>query len=288
MKHFIFLVIAAVALHLNLSAQEESQVALSIIQSPETNVFKDTVKVKTDQDTTIVRIGGKDVSIISHGGGTEILWGKDKDRKHRSEKFEGHWQGLDLGFNGYTNADYSMYDVDNFMSVIQEKSYEVGLNAFDLNIGLYKSYIGLVTGIGLAFNDYKFENQYTIRRESTRTEPVFLDYTDLVKTKLSVQYLNVPLLVEFQIPVNQNEGRLYINAGILGAVKIGSHTKVKHDNSKDKDHDGFNLNSFKYDATARIGYKGFGLYAKYSLTPLFASGKGPELTPFTVGVSFGD
>lgn len=288
MKHFIFLVIAAVALHLNLSAQEVLPVAQSISPSPGTDVFQDTVKVKAEQDTTIVRIGGNDVLVISHGGGTEILWGKDKDKKHQTEKFKGHWQGLDLGFNGYTNADYSMYDVDNFMSVIQEKSYEVGLNAFELNIGLYKSYIGLVTGMGLAFNDYKFENQYTIRRESRGTEPVYLDYTDLVKTKLSVQYLNVPLLVEFQIPVNQNEGRLYINAGILGAVKIGSHTKVKHGESKDKDRDGFNINSFKYDATARIGYKGFGLYAKYSLTPLFENGKGPELTPFTLGVSFGE
>jgi len=273
---------------LSLSAQEETSHAISIKTESGNDIFKDTLKISNDQDTTIVRIGGSDVKVITHDGGTEIVLGKDKSKKHRSEKFKGHWQGLDLGFNGYTNADYSMYDVDDFMSVKQEKSYEVGLNALELNIGLYKSYIGLVTGMGLAFNDYKFENRYTIYRDVDRTEPIFIEYNDLEKTKLSVQYLNVPLLVEFQIPVNQHEERIYFNAGILGAVKIGSHTKVKHGDSKDKDHDGFNINSFKYDATARIGYKGFGLYAKYSLTPLFEDGKGPELTPFTIGVSFGD
>jgi hypothetical protein len=282
MKHFIFLVLAIAAYHLNLKAQEDI-----VSTTSEPVVFEDTVKIKTDQDTTIVRIGGNDVKVITHGGGTEILWGKDKSKKHHIEKFKGHWQGLDFGFNGYTNADYSMYDVNEFMSVIQEKSYEVGLNILVLNIGIYKSYIGLVTGMGFAFNDYKFENRYTIIKDSLRTEPVYLEYKDLVKTKLSVEYLDVPLLVEFQIPINQNEGRVYINAGVLGAVKIGSHTKVKHGDSKDKDHSGFNINSFKYDAIGRIGYKGFGLYAKYSLTPLFQNGEGPELTPYTIGVSFG-
>jgi len=288
MKNYFLIVVLFVSMSLSLSAQEETSHAISIKTESGNDIFKDTLKISNDQDTTIVRIGGSDVKVITHDGGTEIVLGKDKSKKHRSEKFKGHWQGLDLGFNGYTNADYSMYDVDDFMSVKQEKSYEVGLNALELNIGLYKSYIGLVTGMGLAFNDYKFENRYTIYRDVDRTEPIFIEYNDLEKTKLSVQYLNVPLLVEFQIPVNQHEERIYFNAGILGAVKIGSHTKVKHGDSKDKDHDGFNINSFKYDATARIGYKGFGLYAKYSLTPLFEDGKGPELTPFTIGVSFGD
>jgi hypothetical protein len=287
MKNMIILFIAAAAFTLNLRAQEKTSVEKVIISNPETMVFKDTVKIQNNKDTTIVRIGSNDVKVINHGGGTEILWGKDKIKKHNYDKFKGHWQGLDLGFNGFANPDYSMYNVDDFMSVKQEKSWEVGLNVFEFNIGLHKSNIGLVTGLGFTFNDYKFENRYTIYRAVERTEPLYLDYTDLEKTKLSVEYLNIPLLLEFQIPVNQNEGRIFINAGILGAVKIGSHTKVKHGDSKDKDHDGFNINSFKYDATARVGYKDFGLYAKYSLIPLFENGKGPELTPFTVGFSFG-
>lgn len=117
-------------------------------------------------------------------------------------------------------------------------------------------------------------------------EAVPLNYDNLSKTKLSVSYLRVPILLECQIPVNNNEGRLYINGGIIGGVKVGSHTKVKFGDTKDKDHKGFFINSFKYEATARIGYKGMGLFANYSLNPLFESGKGPGLTPFTVGISF--
>ncbi len=95
-------------------------------------------------------------------------------------------------------------------------------------------------------------------------------------------------MLECQIPVNDNEGRLYISGGLIGGVKIGSHTKVKHGDTKDKDRSGFYINSFKYEATARIGYKGIALFANYSLNPLFEDGKGPKLTPFTVGISFTD
>jgi len=290
MKKIIFLGLAFIAFNSSLNAQDSVDEMPAINIEAKNKNYEDTLKIKNSKDTTIVRIGNNDVKIISHGDDTEILWGKDKSEKKKNhpKKFKGHWQGFDFGFNGFANPDYSMYDVDDFMSVIQEKSYEVGLNLFELNISLHKSYIGLVTGLGFAFNDYKFENRYTIFRDSLRTEPIYLDYDDLKKTKLSVQYLNVPLLVEFQIPVNNHTDRIYVNAGIIGAVKIGSHTKVKHGDSKDKDHDGFNINSFKYDATARVGYKGFGLYAKYSLVPLFQSGEGPDLTPFTVGMSFGD
>jgi hypothetical protein len=287
MRHFIILLSAVAAFNLNLKAQEIRTDQKSVSITQDTAAYKDTVKLSGKQDTTIVRIGKNDVKVITHGNNTEILLGKNKIKKHHAEKFEGHWQGLDMGFNGFDNADYSMYEDKEFMSVNQGKSYEVGLNLWSLNIGIYKSYVGLVSGIGFTFNDYKFENRYTIAKSVDRINPVPLNYVDLEKTKLSVGYLNVPLLLEFQIPVNQNEGRVYINAGILGGVKLGSHTKVKHGGTKDKDYSGFNINSFKYDATARIGYKDIGLYAKYSMNSLFQTGKGPELTPFTIGISFG-
>lgn len=288
MKTLISILILVGAFAPNLKAQQETVEVKTVSIAPAAVVFEDTLKVKKDQDTTIVRIGKSDVKVINHGGGTEILWGKEHGKKDHSEKFKGHWQGFDFGFNGFTNPDYSMYNVDDFMAVNQGKSYELGFNLYELNIGISKSYVGLVSGFGLTFNDYKFDNRYTIAKGPNRIEPVYLDQEDLSKTKLSVVYLNVPLLLEFQIPVNHNEGRIYINAGLEGGVKLGSHTKVKHGGTKEKDHSGFNINSFKYDATARIGYKNIGLYAKYSLTPLFQDGKGPDLTPFTLGISFGD
>jgi hypothetical protein len=288
MKTIILPLIAIAAFSLNLNAQDQSTGPDFTNVSPDLVFLADTTDQATAKDTAIVRIGKKDVRVIDRDGDTEIIWGKGKHKKDRSGKFNGHWDGIEFGFNGFDNPDYSMYDENGFMALNQGKSMEFNLNFYELNIGLAKSYVGLVSGMGLSFNSYRFENPYTIEKGQSRVEPVLLEYDDLSKTKLAVSYLNVPLLLEFQIPVNQNEGRLFVNAGLVGGVKLGSHTKVKHGNTKDKDRSGFNLNQFKYAATARVGYKDVCLFASYSLSPLFQAGKGPELTPFTIGISFLD
>lgn len=289
MKTVILSIILIAAFNLTIDAQEASAAGGSSTLSPDSVLPADTITPPADKDTTIVRIGKKDVKVIDHDGGTEILWGKDK-HKDKPDHFNGHWEGIEFGFNAFDKPDYSMYNGadKDFMSLNQGKSLEFNSNFYELNIGLCKNYVGLVSGMGLSFNNYRFENPYTLQKGQYITEPVRLNPDNLSKTKLAITYLNVPVLLEFQIPVNQKEGRLFINAGLIGGVKIGSHTKVKHGDTKDKDRSGFNLNSFKYAATARIGYKDICLFANYSLTPLFESGKGPELTPFTIGISFLD
>lgn len=289
MKHFIlFLIFLAVASS-NLSAQETAP-QKTILDRTLLIDPADTITEQAKTDTTIVRFGKKDVKVIDHDGGTEILWGKDKHHKDNPNKFDGHWEGIEFGFNSFDKTDYSMYSPadKDFMSLNQGKSLEFNFNFYELNIGLCKNYVGLVSGMGFSFNNYRFENPYTLQKGQNMTLPVQLNPDNLSKTKLAITYLNVPLLLEFQIPVNQHEGRLFINAGIVGGVKIGSHTKVKYGDKKDKDRSGFNINSFNYAATARIGYKDISMFAKYSLTPLFQTGKGPELTPFTIGISFLD
>ena len=288
MKKVIFSIVALAVLSLNLKAQEAAADIKTSNSSFNGTISSDTVNQQKTQDTTIVRIGKKDVRVIDHDGGTEILWGRNKHHKVDPNKFKGHWEGIEFGFNAFDKPDYSMYNASDkdFMSLNQGKSLEIDFNFYELNIGLCKNYVGLVSGMGLSFNNYRFENPYTLQKGQLITEPVSLNPDNLSKTKLAITYLNVPLLLEFQVPVNHNEGRLFVNAGIIGGVKIGSHTKVKYGDKKDKDRSGFNLNAFKYEATARIGYKDICLFANYSLTPLFQSGKGPELTPFTIGISF--
>lgn len=303
MKTIIFTLIAA-ALTFNLSAQEQpadiKQVqavkAVEAVEAVEPVILiTDTIEPSQDADTTIIRIGKKEIKVIDHDNDDmeeeeddddNFNWCDNNRHKDRSGKFNGHWEAVELGFNGFDKEDYSLYNGNEFMTLNQGKSMEVSVNFYELNIGLVKSYVGLVSGMGLSFNSYRFDNPYTIVRGPQRTEPVALDFEDLSKTTLAVSYLKVPLLLEFQIPVNQHEGRLYVNAGVVGGVKIGSHTKVKHGDTKDKDRSGFYMNAFNYAATARVGYKDMGLFATYHLTPLFETDKGPELTPFTIGISF--
>ncbi len=99
----------------------------------------------------------------------------------------------------------------------------------------------------------------------------------------------MPLLLEFQIPTNGHRP-FYISAGGIGGYRIGSYTKVKYNDSdgpeKEKKNSDFNLNNLRYGVMFRMGYKAINLYGTYYFSTLFEDGKGPELYPISVGISF--
>jgi hypothetical protein len=207
-------------------------------------------------------------------------WSEDK------VQFKGHLLLFEIGVNSFAKTNYSGYAIPDFMDLDQNKSYEVNIYILRYSLGLqkFKNCIGLVTGMGFNFNDYRFSNPYTIANESGHITPILLDENGLSKTKLSTTYLTVPLLIEFQIPVNGQDKRVYFSGGIIGGLGLSSHTKVKRSGNKVKNHDGFNLSPFRYGATFRIGYKDINLFATYYHTTLFKEGRGPEMFPFTIGI----
>ncbi|MEI8226032.1 MAG: outer membrane beta-barrel protein, partial [Bacteroidota bacterium] len=141
---------------------------------------------------------------------------------------------------------------------------------------------------GLNMNNYKFDGNNNILKGTNGIIEELNPGTSLKKSKLATVYLNLPFMLEIQIPVDNNH--LNIAAGPIGAVKIGSHTKmVYQDGQKVKINGDFSLNMLRYGTTARIGYENFQLYGTYYITPLFRTGKGPEgndLYPFEIGVAF--
>ena len=102
-------------------------------------------------------------------------------------------------------------------------------------------------------------------------------------------YLRVPLILEVQFPSTIRAKRVYISAGVVAGLKLGSHTKVVYKadggKSKDKNNDDFNISPFRYGVTARVGYGGFSLFGDYYFSPMFVKDKGPSLNPFTVGLA---
>jgi hypothetical protein len=243
-------------------------------------------------DTTSIRIGRRNIEIVEEGGKTDVSIHrieKDENGKgwRRGKHFNGHWSGFELGFNGLTDEDYSLYpatDAD-FMELDQPKSMEVNINFLEYSIVL-DSHIGLVTGMGFSMNNYRFDHDLTLVKGDNHIIPLWFNEDQKVeKSKLTASYLTVPLLLEFQIPVNGRSNRLFISGGLIGGINLGSHTKVKYDHSKEKDRGSFNINPFKCSATVRAGFNDLSLYASYGLTPLFKNDKGPELFPFSIGIS---
>lgn len=244
-----------------------------------------------DNDTVKIRMGRKTIVIADgwHGSSVDFDTLDDDEFEkwtgHRP-KFKGHWAFFEMGVNSFANATYAGFPDANWMDLNHNKSYEVNINFLRYSIGLQKEHntIGLVTGLGLNWNDYRFSNKNSITNDNGTTAPVYLTYDNLQKTKLNTLYLQAPLMFEFQIPINKSYKRAYFSGGVIGGLRLGSHTKVKHSGTKDKNRDDFNISPFRYGATARIGYKGINLFATYYFTPFYESGRGPEMYPFTIGL----
>jgi hypothetical protein len=213
----------------------------------------------------------------------------ENNNHRRRNKFHGHWTGIELGYNNYLSADKSFSmpaDID-YMTLHSGKSSCFNINFTQLSMGLTR-YIGFVTGLGLNWNNYRFDGNNNIQKGTGGIIEELDPGLNLEKSKLATLYLTLPFMLELQIPVNNN--RLHLAAGPIGAVKLGSHTKMVFENGHTvKSYGDFSLNMLRYGGTARVGYGNFQLYGTYYATPLFQTGKGPagnDLYPFEIGLAF--
>lgn len=207
------------------------------------------------------------------------------------DKFSGHWAGIDFGFNSFINQNYSNYD-SHFMDNNLLLSNSTFINLIQQSIGLQhnRNTIGLVTGLGLHLQSYHLNQNTTLKRlENDIIEPEILVFDHNQKSKLSIVSVILPLLAEFQIPVNHYENRFYFSAGPYMGYRLSSHTKIKYrikgKKEKLKVPGHYSLHDFKYGIMARAGYRWINFFAICELVPLFIKGKGPELTPVTFGIT---
>ena len=264
---------------------------------------KEIVKIVEGTDTMIINVGKKGLKIIESEDGTSVDFIKQDDFEESEDKnsksgrhFNGHWKGLEIGMNNYLTSDHSLTlpAEAQFMELNTGKSWCVNLNILQYDIGFGTDKVGLVTGMGLEFNNYRFDGENSIMKDPVTNEIGELVYGPaayIEKTKLATSYLTVPLLLEFQIPVSGRK-RIHISGGVIGGLKIGSHTKVlyKENGSKQKDkiNDDFNLSPLRYGVTARIGYRALKLFATYNMTQMFETDQGPELYPVSIGFILAD
>lgn len=206
------------------------------------------------------------------------------------DNFSGHWAGIDFGFNTFLNPDYSGYNTE-FMKNDMFRSNSIYLNLFQKSIGLQRNRnnFGLVTGVGFQFQEFRLDDTITVVRsynDVVISQPFY--YSENQKSKLFLFSVAVPVLAEIQIPINNYRNRLYFSSGMVFSYRISSFTTVKYKaeyNRKLKTSDNFSLQNFRYGIMARAGYQWINFFAIYDLTPFFQEGKGPELTPFTFGIT---
>jgi hypothetical protein len=208
------------------------------------------------------------------------------------------FQGFSQGVNESTRKKFStVIDVFNdFYVDVPDSVDNRFLNPGFSFQGLYdyrfgKSNFSFAFGAGLG--SHNFYSDAMIETDSlgvTQLHPISSLYPDINydKNKITYTYLDVPL--EFRLRTKNNiRAALGFKVGFL----ISSHTKYKGDDflfgTNDALHVKFknvnNIEDLRYGVTARFGWRFINLTGFYSLTNVFKKDQGPEMYPFSVGIS---
>jgi len=114
----------------------------------------------------------------------------------------------------------------------------------------------------------------------------------LFRSTLYSAYLTVPLLLELTAGSDQPYKKIfYLDAGVVGGVRLYSHQRFTgtYENGNEFEivtKSAFNLNTWMLDATVRMGYGYFGLFANYSVLGMFKEGTTTGVYPLRFGISF--
>ncbi len=260
------------------------------------------VSAEASSSSSITKVVGDDVSKNSNKKDSTtinfrkkkfVIINKENDSDsnislNREDKFH-HWGGFAIGVNGFlSNGSTNLPKSQNYMSLNYAKSLNFQLNPFEKDIHIYKDYINLVIGLGFEWNQYEFSNKTKLKADSSYTFGIIDTSNTYVykKNRLKSTFVNVPILLEFNTNKNPHKA-FHLAIGVIAGYKLGSRTRqiLEKDGSDVRviRKDDYNINPFRINAHASIGYKNFTVFGNYALMPLFVNAKGPELYPFTIG-----
>ena len=264
----------------------------------------------------------KNVKIEHHGKDTTVIFIYHDRNKHtghfpmmcRKGKYNGHWAGVDFGWNGYVNSDHNMDFPSNlrYLDLNTPRSMTVNLNPVELNLNIAKNHFGLTSGLGLTFNNYYFSNSTLLIHDSSSLVAYELvdqnrNKADMKVNKLTVLWLTLPVMFEYQTNSGIRWNSFHLSLGVVGGLRLCSYTKqqfysryttyylqddngnytgsVYVDNKATRTQSQYHLNPFKLDATVRIGWSFLNFFANYSVTPMFQKNQGPEVYPWAMGIT---
>ncbi len=265
-------------------------------------------------DTTYISLGSKKIRIIEQNGETEVKiqkkegdedyfefdededitsdWNDDDELKLDKKPwkdFKGHWAGFEFGLNNYMDKDFSLNRTseNEFMDINTGRSWNINLNFAQYSVGFGTDRIGIITGMGIEWNNYHFNDTNSIQKLDGEIVAKSIP-ENTTKNRLQSTYLTVPLLIEAQFFGNDQEDRFYLGGGVIGGVKLFSNTKIKYVEDgvkqKEKIKNDYYLSPLRYGFTVRAGYKAIKVYVNYYATPLFLANRGPELYPVAAGL----
>jgi hypothetical protein len=201
-----------------------------------------------------------------------------------------NWWIFDLGFANLVDNTIQTPQLSNLpkstdLKLNNVKSSNVNIWIVQQKLNLYKHYWNLKYGIGIEMYNFRFENPISF--SNTPGNYKYFDVVDFKKNKLFVEYLTVPVLLNYHSNP-QNSKSFYASIGMSAGYLLQSHTKqISEERGKRKVNGNFDLNNFKLATIGELGIGSVRLYGSYSRTNMFDEKlTNFDMNPFAIGVRF--
>ena len=246
------------------------------------------------QNNDTIRIGGMIIVKKPGSNDREIITGRNKSitiphRKDKPENVTTNWMVLDLGYAGFNDkTNYSSAEAqafapgstDDWFDLRGGRSRNVNVWFFMQRLNMIEHVVNLKYGLGLELNNYFFDDE-SIRFQKNPTKVVMdVALKDAKKNKLAVDYLTVPLMLNFNFTPHRDKG-FGFSAGVSGGFMYSARQKTKMDGDKDKVKNDFDLKRWKLSYIGELNLGPVKLYGSYAVKTMWD--KGLDHTPYTVG-----
>ena len=247
------------------------------------------------QSNDTIRIGGMIIIKKPGSNDREIIRGdrsrsvRIPNRRGKPDNVTTNFLVIDLGYAGFNDkTNYASAEAQAFAPGSTEdwfdlrggKSRNVNVWFFMQRLNMIEHVVNLKYGLGLELNNYYFDDE-TIRFQKNPTL-ITMDATlkDAKKNKLAVDYLTVPIMLNFNFTPNRDNG-FGFSAGVSGGFMYSARQKTKMDGDKDKVKNDFDLKRWKVSYIGELNLGPVKLYGSYALKSMWD--KGLDQTPYTVG-----
>lgn len=213
--------------------------------------------------------------------------------EENSNANKAHWAGFELGVQmnttGFLDLNSAFASTPYWENNVA-KSLVFNLNTFQHKFSLIKDVLGITTGYGFSFNNTELTSSYVLQHDADTVIALANNAQEYKRNTIYSAYFTVPVLLDFTANKAYKKS-FYVNAGVVGGVRMYSHQRVtgtyaNGDKFENVTKSAFNINTWMLDATVRMGYGYFGVFANYAVLGMFKEGTTAGVYPLRFGISF--
>jgi len=192
-----------------------------------------------------------------------VLFSTAQDRKIPQPDLPGDLL-LDIGLNYWSNDEDTLKNWGSkSLGIYYNKRYKIS------------NKLSFYPAVGLSFEKYALKKNYHYATDIDNNIVIDSTIALIKRNKLAVTYLEVPLEFRFH-PQGTIDGEgFFIGAGVLGSLRMGSHTKLRYvedeEKRKEKLSDDFGLNDIRYGYQIRMGWKNIHFFYKHYLSEVYGN-----------------